>query len=68
MSVTNPDIHHLHNLIDQLTSEKFFGLLSIRFTKGKPTNVKKEESLELPSFTIRKAAEHAERDNIESAK
>jgi len=58
-----PDINPIHLLIDQLVSGKFFGLLSVRFTNGKPTSVKKEESLELPSFAIRKAAEHAGRDN-----
>lgn len=59
----SPDMRHLHNLIDELASEKFFGLLSVRFTNGKPTNVKKEESLELPSFTLRKAAKNAERES-----
>jgi hypothetical protein len=58
-----PDINHIHQLIDQLASGQFFGLLSVRFTNGKPTSVKKEESLELPSFAIRKAAEHAGENN-----
>jgi hypothetical protein len=57
------DINHIHQLIDQLAARKFFGILSVRFTKGQPTSVKKEESLELPSFATRKAAEHAGRDN-----
>lgn len=56
------DTSHLHRLIDRLIKESFFGTLTLKFTNGCPTSVKQEQSLELPSFAIRKAAKHAERD------
>ena len=61
----DPDTSYLHRLIDKLTTEAFFGTLTIKLAKGRPTSVKQEEALELPSFAIRKAAEHAGRENHE---
>ena len=57
------DTQHLHNLLDKLVSGKFFGQLVIKFSNGKITSAKQEETLELPSFGIRKAAEHAQGKN-----
>ena len=57
-----PDTSYIHRLIDKLSTEAFFGTLTLKFTNGRPTSVKQEECLELPSFAIRKAAEHAGRD------
>jgi len=58
-----PDTRFVHRLIDKLSTEAFFGTLTLKFNNGCPTSVKQEECLELPSFAIRKAAEHAGRDH-----
>jgi hypothetical protein len=57
------DTQHLHSLLDKLVAGKFFGQLVIKFSNGKITSAKQEENLELPSFALRKAAEHAQGKN-----
>jgi hypothetical protein len=57
--MTDPDIQHIHALLDKLVAGRFFGQLAIKFSNGKITSAKQEENLELPSYAIRKAAEHA---------
>jgi hypothetical protein len=61
--MTDPDIQHIHALLDKLVLGRFFGQLVIKFSNGKITSAKQEENLELPSYAIRKAAEHAHGKN-----
>jgi hypothetical protein len=49
--------------LDKLVLGRFFGQLVIKFSNGKITAAKQEENLELPSYSIRKAAEHAHGKN-----
>jgi hypothetical protein len=58
--INDPDSQHLHSLLDKLIAAKFFGQLTVKFSNGKITSVKQEETLELPSFALRKAAENAQ--------
>ena len=57
--INNKDTDYVHRLIDRLNNGKFFGSLTIKFVNGRVTSAKQEEALELPSFALRKAAEHA---------